>query len=273
MSEQNGNKDLCDIARLIRLNILEMAYRTKSSHIGSALSCADILTALFFSVMNIKSKDPIWPTRDRFILSKGHGCMALYSALALADFFPIKTLNQYGQNGTIIPGHATLNSLPGIEASTGSGGHGLPIGIGMAIALRNLGLLSRVFVLMGDGELEEGSVWEGVMFAAHHKLNNLTLIIDKNNLQIMGRTGDIIDLAPLDIKFTNFGWEAEIVDGHDLVQLTKKLNKPHLLPKVMIAETIKGRGISFMENRPEWHGKYPNDQEYLRAKKELGDQI
>lgn len=268
-------KYLLEKASEIRLGVLDLVYNAKSSHVGTAFSCADILIALYFSVMDIDPQNPSWKNRDRFVLSKGHGCTALYSILALRGFFSKEELETYGKDGTKIACHTTLGHLPGIEASTGSEGHGLALGIGMALALRNQGIGSHVFVLTGDGECQEGSIWEGIAFAGHHKLNNLTIIVDRNMLQIMGRTSEIIDLGDLESKIKLFGWDARTINGHDFKQILDSLDKKKVgsKPRAVIANTIKGKGVSFMENKPEWHGKYPNQEEYLLARKELGGQI
>lgn len=267
-------KHLLEKASGVRLGVLDLVYHAKSSHVGTAFSCADILVALYFSVMDIDPQNPSWENRDRFILSKGHGCTALYLTLALRGFFPKEELETYGKDGTKISCHTTLGHLPGIEASAGSEGHGLALGIGMALALKNQRIRSHVFVLTGDGECQEGSIWEGIAFAGHHKLNNLTMIVDKNALQIMGRTSEIIDLGDLESKIKLFGWHARTINGHNFEQILESLDKKNVgsRPRAVIANTIKGRGVSFMENKPEWHSKYPNQEEYVLAQKELEDQ-
>lgn len=257
-------------ARQIRLLILEMVYQAQVSHIGSALSCVDILTALYFgNVMRIKPEEPLWPERDRFILSKGHGCSALYAALALRGFFPVDKLKDFAQNGSILSGHVTLNCLPGVENTGGSGGHGLSLGVGMALAAKMEKRNSQIFVLAGDGECQEGSIWEAIMFAGHHFLSNLTLIIDNNGLQIMGKTKSIVSLEPLSEKFLAFGWELVPTSGHNFTTLTWALKTKSHQPKVIIARTIKGKGVSFMEDNYLWHGQIPNEEEYKMARKEL----
>ena len=199
---------LKDKARQIRLLVLDMIYRAKTSHIGTAFSCADILAALYFgNVMNIQPESPSWPERDRFILSKGHGCSAFYAALALKGYFPLEILGQFSQDGSNISCHSTLGVLPGIEATGGSGGHGLSIGAGMALAEKLDSRSSQIFVLTGDGECQEGSIWEAAMFAGQHQLNNLTLIVDNNQLQILGKTREIINPEPLLDKFNAFNWQ------------------------------------------------------------------
>ncbi len=257
-------------AKQIRLMVLEMIYRAKTSHIGTALSCVDILTALYFGdVMHLNPSDPLWPERDRFILSKGHGCSALYAALALKEFFPISELEKFTMEGSELSGHVT-RGLPGVETSGGSGGHGLSMGVGMALAARMDKKNYRTFVLVGDGECQEGSIWEAIMFAGHHQLSNLILIIDNNGLQIMGKTKEIVNLEPLKEKFLAFNWEVASVSGHNLSALVWALNiKSNNGPLAIIAQTTKGRGISFMEGNYLWHGQCPNEAEYQQARKEL----
>lgn len=263
-------KVLKDKAKQIRLLVLDMIYRAKASHIGTAFSCADILTALYFGdVMNLKPEFPSWSKRDRFILSKGHGCTALYATLALKGYFPPETLRQFGQDGSNISAHATLGILPGIEATSGSGGHGLSIGAGMALAANLDKLGNKIFVVTGDGECQEGSIWEAAMFAGQHQLNNLTLIVDNNCLQILGKTKDIVNPEPLVAKFNAFNWQAMRIDGHDFNQLITALNHKTQKPKVIIASTIKGKGVSFMENDYMWHSLCPDEKQYQKAKEEL----
>lgn len=259
-------------AKIIRRTALEMIYRAETSHIGTCFSCVDILVALYFGVLKVNPKKPNWENRDRFILSKGHGCAALYATLAEKKFFGKSHLDKYSLDGSTLAGHATREVLPAVETSTGSEGHGLPIGIGMALALRakfKMNKVPRIFVLMGDGECNEGSIWEAAMFAGFHKLNNLVAIVDKNGLQIMGKTSEIINLEPLEQKFKDFGWQAVRVNGHDISKLQQVLKTRHEKPLAVIAETIKGKGVSFMEDKKEWHGKYPNEEEYRQAVKEL----
>lgn len=258
-------------AKQIKWLVLEIIYRAKTSHIGTAFSCVDILTVLYFAdVLRINPQEPSWPDRDRFILSKGHGCSALYSALALKGFFPISELEKFTMEGSNLSGHVTIG-LPGVETSGGSGGHGLSIGVGMALAAKMDGRNYRTFVLTGDGECQEGSIWEAIMFAGHHFLSNLVLIIDNNHLQIMGKTRKIVDLEPLKEKLLAFGWNVVSCRGHGFSSLVWALNTQGDRPLAIIANTIKGRGVSFMENNPVWHGQYPSEEEYLKAKKEIED--
>jgi transketolase len=263
--------DLQPTAREIRKKIVRMATSGKSSHIGTALSTVEILASLYFKTMRINPLEPQDPSRDRFIMSKGHGCLALYAALAERGFFPADKLSAFYLDGGI-PGHATRDCLPGVEASTGSLGHGLPIGVGMALAAKMDSRHYRTFVLLGDGECDEGSVWEAAMLAGHKKLDNLIAIIDYNKLQSFGYTKEVMDLEPLSAKWESFGWAASEVDGHDLEALDGLFGKLPFSPgkpSVVIAHTVKGKGVSFMENRIEWHYKSPNAEQEKMALEEL----
>ncbi len=267
MQPQNNLPLLC---RDLRRTILAMIHAAKSSHIGTAFSCVEILAALYFNILNIDPQDPEMEGRDIFILSKGHGVAALYATLAKRGFFPESVLERYGKDGSTLAGHIVRHAVPGAESSGGSGGHGLSLGIGHALASRHKKTGARVYVLMGDGELAEGSVWEAALFAGFRTLTNLTLIIDRNHLQIMGRTEDVLDTDPVDKKFESFNWRVLSVDGHDTAALTLAFETPSQdKPKVIIAHTTKGKGVSFMEHKAEWHGKFPNDDEYARALQEL----
>lgn len=246
-----------------------MTHYSYSSHVGSCLSIADILYTLYFKVLNIDPNDPLKADRDKFILSKGHGSAAIYATLAERGFFPKDYLDKFYIDGGILPGHLDMEAVPGVEASAGSLGHGLSIGAGMAVANRQMNNPGRVFVLLGDGECNEGSVWEAVMLASTIKLSNLTAIIDYNKLQSFGRTNEVIDQKNMAERWKSFGWEVYEVNGHDLDQLEKTFSLPQTGPKVVIAHTIKGKGVSFMEDRLEWHYKSPNDEQYAQAIKEL----
>lgn len=260
------------IATEIRKKILGMKFKSQSSHIGSALSCVDILTVLYFKILNINPKNSKEENRDRFILSKGHAASALYATLARRGFFSEEMLKDYCQDGCSIASHSTRDCLPGVEVSTGSLGHGLPIGTGMALAGKKDGKKHRVFVLMSDGECDEGSNWEAALFASHHKLDNLIAIIDYNKLQALGKTNEVLNLEPLKEKWASFGWSVEEVNGHDFSKIENtfervpfKDNKPNLI----IAHTIKGKGVSFMENKIEWHYKSLDNNSFDSAIKEL----
>ncbi len=261
-------------AKTARKLILDMIFKAKSSHLGCALSVTDILTALYFGdILKIDPENPNWENRDRFILSKGHACVALYVTLALRGYFPFEKLKEYGTNGTLISDHNTLGSLPGIETTNGSLGHGLPLGIGMALAEKNARRPSRIFVLVGDGELQEGSNWEALMFAGFHRLNNLILIIDNNNLETLGPTDKILSLATIHKKLESFGWDAENISGHCFAEIIGRLNIKHEKPFALNCHTTKSKGISFMEGDYIWHGKCPTKEEYERAKKELSGEL
>lgn len=260
------------ISREIRIKILEMKFNSQTSHIGSALSCVDILTILYFKILKIDPKNAKSINRDRFILSKGHAASALYATLAKRDFFPEKDLENYCKNGTKLAGHSSRDCLPGVEVSTGSLGHGLPIGAGMALAGKKDGKKYRVFVLMSDGECDEGSNWEAALFASHHKIDNLVAIIDYNKLQAFGKTNEVLNLEPLKDKWTAFGWSVAEVNGHNFSEMEKALTRIPFeshKPSLLIAHTIKGKGVSFMEGKIEWHYKSSNEQEYNSAIKEL----
>ncbi len=257
-------------AKEMRRTVLEMIHRAKAQHIGCSFSEMEILVTLYYAVMNIDPNNPKKEDRDRFILSKGHGVSSVYAILADLGFFPKEYLSTYYQDGSTLAGHIVRDCVPGAETSNGSGGHGLSLGIGMALAARRRSSLAHTFVLMGDGELEEGSIWEGTMFAAFHRISNLTLIVDKNKLQIMGPTTDVLNLDPVEDKFRSFSWHVISLDGHDIDALRRAFAEPSGgKPKVIIAHTIKGKGVSFIENRVEWHGKYPDDEQYQLALKEL----
>jgi len=260
------------IASEIRKDILRMHARSQSSHVGSALSCVDILVVLYFNVLKVGRKGLNDKYRDRLILSKGHAASALYASLASRHFFPKKILEGYCVDGGKLPGHVTMKCVPGVEASSGSLGHGLSIGAGMAIAARGQTHPYRVFVVLGDGECNEGSVWEAAMFAAHHRLDGLTAIIDFNGLQAFGKTGSILNLEPIVAKWESFGWAVREVDGHDCEQMAEMLNQvpfERSRPSVVIARTLKGKGVSFMEDSLVWHYKSPSKDELRISLKEL----
>lgn len=255
----------------MRRHIVAMANRGRTSHVGSALSCVDLLTALYFKWMNMKpQQDP--QNSDRFILSKGHGVMAWYAALEQAGFLPEDQLESYAQNGSHLGEHPCHVGPPGISFSTGSLGHGLAVGAGQALAFKMDARRNRVFVLLSDGECNEGSVWEAAMCAVQQKLGNLVAIIDDNHMQAMGPSREISALDPLKDKWTAFGWEAIECDGHDLsglVALDKDLKRPGTKPKVLIARTRLGKGVSFMEDKVLWHYQIPSDDDVRRALSEL----
>lgn len=257
------------INQKIKKWIVHMTHYSRSSHVGSCLSIADMLYVLYFKVMNVDPRDPMKRDRDRFILSKGHGSAALYATLAEKGFFSKDLLEKFYIDGGVLPGHLDKDSVPGIEVSSGSLGHGLSIGVGMSIANRQEKNPGQVYVLLGDGECNEGSVWEAVMLAATLKLGNMTALVDFNKLQGFGRTNDVIDQTNMAERWRSFGWEAYDVDGHNIEELTSVLNLPHNGPKAIIAHTVKGRGVSFMENRLEWHYKSPDAAQLTQAVDEL----
>jgi transketolase len=265
-------KDLNKTTRLVRRDVLGMVYRAKASHIGSAFSCVDILCVLFDKVLRINPKDPKNSKRDRFFFSKGHACTALYAILAEKKFFDKALLMTYTQNDSILTSHIS-NKVPGIELSTGSLGHALPVAVGVAIAAKLRKERWKTFVFMSDGELNEGSNWEAFLFAPTRMLDNLIAIIDSNKFQAMGKTKNIIDCESLEDKLLHFKWNTIRIDGHDLVQIENVLQKARKMengkPTVIIADTIKGKGVSFMEDANVWHYKSPNDEEYELALKEL----
>jgi len=261
--------NLNKIAKEIRKNILIMNARSNASHSGTALSIVDILTVLYFKVLNINPENWKSKNRDKVILSKGHGSSALYSTLAIKGFFPREYLDRFYLDGGKLPGHLDKDSVDGIEVSSGSLGHGLSLGVGMALSNKIDNIDSQVCIISGDGELNEGSMWEAIMFAGHHKLNNLTLIIDYNKLQGYGKTNEVINLEPLDEKFKSFHWEVFEIDGHNFDEIENVMIKKTLGSKVIIAHTVKGKGVSYMENQFIWHYKSPNEEELKLALEEL----
>jgi transketolase len=263
--------NLDDIAKKIRKHALLMTHKANSSHIGSCLSIADILAVLYFKILNIRPEQPDWPERDRFILSKGHAAAAMYATLAERGFIPAKLLEEFHKNNSLLAGHVS-HVVPGVDASTGSLGHGLSMGCGMALCGKADNKSYRVFVLTGDGECDEGSIWEAALFASHHQLDNLIIIVDHNRLQGFGAVDKILDLAPFSDKWRAFGWEVKEINGHDISEIEKTLaNLPikSNKPTCIIAKTIKGKGVHFMENQLAWHYKSPNAEQLALALKEL----
>lgn len=249
-----------------------MHLDAKASHVGSSLSCVDILKTLYFDIMKIDPKAPRDADRDIFILSKGHAASALYATLAHRGFFPLSALDEYGKDDKRLPCHASKECMPGIEISTGSLGHGLPIGLGMALSFKHDKRHNYVYVLLSDGECDEGSNWEAALFASHHKLDNVVVVIDYNKIQALGRTNEVLNLEPLADKWKSFGWGVKEVDGHSDKELKKALSSCPIKkgsPSVVIAHTIKGKGVSFMEDKLLWHYKSPTLQDYEAAIKEL----
>lgn len=266
--------DLEQRANEMRIDIVRMIAEAGSGHPGGSLSCADILSALYFGgVLNHDPENPAWEERDRFILAKGHAAPALYAVLAHAGYFPREELLTLRKLGSRLQGHPDSNLVPGVEVSTGSLGQGLSIAAGAAAGLKLDGKPQAVFALLGDGECEEGQVWEAAMFAAHKKLDNLVAIVDRNCLQIDGNTADVCDPGDLAAKFAAFGWDAREVDGHDIPALVEALSAAKAdrsgRPHALIARTVKGKGVSFMENEAGWHGKAPNAEQTAAAIAEL----
>jgi transketolase len=258
------------LAKAARLSCLEMVYRARASHIASALSIVDIVSVLYAHVLDHDPADPSKPDRDRFILSKGHACVAVYAILGEIGFFPKSRLLDYGLDGSVLMNHIS-HHVEGVEFSTGALGHGLPFGVGKALASKQKNESWTTFVLLSDGELQEGSNWEAFMFASHHGLSNIITIIDYNNLQSLTSVDDTLSLEPLEEKLTSFGWQVFRVDGHDHEKLKLSLMeaKSSDRPAAIIADTIKGRGVSFMENIVDWHYRSPNDDQFSAAISEI----
>ncbi len=267
-------RDPKTLAWLIRRNGLEMTHISHGSHIGSVLSVAEIIAVLYSSVLNVEPKQPKKPDRDRLILSKGHAGSAVYAALAETGFFPVEQLKTHYANGSILSGHVSHKGVPGVEVSTGSLGHGLGVGTGMALGAKMDGAQWRTYVVLGDGECDEGSVWESALQAAQYKLDRLIAVVDYNHMQSLATVADTLKLEPFEQKWKDFGWNAESVDGHDTDALQAafaraKENAGSRKPYVILAHTVKGKGISFMENNILWHYRTPQGEEYEAALKEL----
>ena len=260
-----------ELAYRIRKHCIVMTSRANASHIGSSLSMADLLAVLYGGILRIDPGRPGWEDRDRFILSKGHGCAALYAVLAECGFFPQAALDTFYQNGTRFAGH-TMHDIPGVELSAGSLGHGLPVATGMALAAKRDGRSHRVFCLLSDGECDEGSVWEPALFAPHHQLDNLVVIVDYNKIQSLGRVEDVINLEPLADKWRAFGWATREVDGHNLAAIEQALRDiPYTPghPSCIVAHTVKGKGVGYMEDQLLWHYRAPRGQDFDLAIAEL----
>lgn len=263
--------ELRRLAQRIRLHAVEMTHRAKSSHVGSSLSMAELLAVLYGRVLHVDPDRPEDPDRDRFVLSKGHACAALYAVLAECGFFPLQWLESFYHDGAKLPGHATAKGIPGIEVSTGSLGHGLPIATGMAHAAKLDAAPWRTYCLLSDGECDEGSVWEAAMFAGHHRLGNLTAVVDYNKIQSLAHVDEVLALEPFADKWRSFGWEAAEVDGHNVGELLGALDRQRAddRPLCVIAHTVKGKGVSFMEDTVLWHYRSPQGDEYRAAVQEL----
>lgn len=265
------------IAKKMRLNVVDMVHAAQSGHIGGALSAADFVTALYFDLMSIDPANPHWADRDRFVLSKGHACPIWYSALAMRGFFPEEELKTLRKNNSRLQGHPIATYLPGLDASAGSLGIGFAQAVGIAMEAKHLKKNYKVWAVLGDGEINEGIVWETSLAASKYKLENFIAIVDKNNLQLDGTTDEVLPMEPLGDKFRAFGFEVLTMDGHDmadvLTTLTKAKNNRSGKPVCVIAYTVKGKGVSFMEHQLEWHGKAPNDDQRNNAFEEIeGDE-
>jgi transketolase len=262
---------LARIATDVRAAIVRTVGRARFGHIGGDLSVTDVLTTLFFGVLRLRPAEPAWPDRDRLVLSKGHCAVALYAVLSQARFFPGEALEHFVQPLSPLNGHPNRRKVPGVEANTGALGHGLPFGVGCAVAARLAASERRVFVVLGDGELQEGSNWEAAMAAGHRGLGNLTAVVDRNSLQQGARTEATNRLEPLAEKWRAFGWETCDVDGHDHRALLEVFTRPHEgRPRCVVAHTVKGKGVSFIEDRVEWHHKVPSEAQVAQALAELG---
>ncbi len=272
MSEFNIDQ-LQNLATRIRAQVLKMTHRAKSSHVGSSLSIADLLAVLYGSILKINPKCPNWEERDRLILSKGHAGAGLYAVLAEVGYFPAELLESYYQNGSNLAGHITHTAVPGVEVSTGSLGHGLSMACGMALAGKQDSKTHRVLAILSDGECDEGSIWEAALFAPHHHLDNLVAIVDYNKIQSLGRVEEVLSLEPLADKWQAFGWSVKEIDGHNIEEINRTLkNLPFTSgkPSCVIAHTVKGKGISFMEDKLAWHYQQPDAEQLQEALSELG---
>lgn len=263
-------------ARQLRLDVVEMIYGAQSGHPGGSLSAADILAALFFHHLRLDPARPQWPERDRFILSKGHAAPVLYAALAGRGFFPLEELYSLRQLDSRLQGHPDRLKTPGVEMTSGALGHGLAIGVGLALGARLSGAPWRTYVLLGDGEIQAGVVWEGALFAAKYRLNTLTAILDYNDVQLDGPVHEIMPLEPMVEKWRSFGWAVLEIDGHHMGQVLDALDEAahiHTRPTILVAHTVKGKGVSFMENQSRWHGRAPNEEQYRQAVAELSGEV
>lgn len=262
----------------VREGILTGTHGAKSGHPGGSLSAAEMFTYLYFKEMRVDPENPGWEDRDRFVLSKGHAAPGLYAALARRGYFSVDELPALRHIGSILQGHPSMTTVPGVDMSTGSLGQGLSVAAGMAKGAKFLDKDVNVYALLGDGELAEGQIWEAAMFAAHYKLDNLCMIADINGLQIDGRTRDVMDSEPLDEKFASFGCDVILIDGHDFEEIAAAFKRFHAnkdsrsgKPTAVLMKTVKGKGVSYMEDNPGWHGKAPNDEEYARGMAELAE--
>ena len=269
-------KQLRMTACKVRMGIIEATHAAKCGHPGGSLSAADMFTYLYFKEMNVDPQNPKMENRDRFVLSKGHTAPGLYATLALRGFFPVEDLDSLRQIGSHLQGHPNMNLTPGVDMSTGSLGQGISAAAGMALAAKYQKKDCRVYTLLGDGEIQEGQVWEAMMLAAHYKLDNLCVIIDNNGLQIDGKVSDVMSPYPIPEKLRAFGFEVVEIDGHDFDQIEAAFDQARATkgkPFGIVMKTTKGKGVSYMENQAGWHGKAPNDEEYETAMKELSAQL
>ena len=256
----------------VRMGVIESTYNAKAGHPGGSLSAAEVFTYLYFKEMNIDPKNPKWEDRDRFVLSKGHTTPGLYSALANRGFFPVEDLATFRHIDSYLQGHPNMNTVPGVDMSTGSLGQGISTAVGMAMAAKHTGKANRVYTLLGDGEIQEGQVWEACMAAAHYKLDNLCIVVDNNGLQIDGAIADVMSPYPIVDKLQAFGFSVQEIDGHDFDAIEAafaKARETKGVPSAIVIKTVKGKGVSYMENNAGWHGKAPNDAEYQQAMTEL----
>jgi transketolase len=268
----NEKKQLQLTACKVRMGVIESTHGAKAGHPGGSLSAAEVFTYLYFKEMNIDPKNPKWENRDRFVLSKGHTTPGLYSALAERGFFPVEDLPTFRHIDSYLQGHPNMNTVPGVDMSTGSLGQGISTAVGMAIAAKHTGKQNRVYTLLGDGEIQEGQVWEACMSAAHYKLDNLCIIVDNNGLQIDGAVADVMSPYPIVEKLDAFGFHVVAIDGHDFEDIERAFAEARQTkgaPTAIVMKTVKGKGVSYMENNAGWHGKAPNDAEYEQAMTEL----
>ncbi len=277
MNKEITAAELKEKAKQLRKTAVTMIYEAQSGHPGGSLSIADIVACLYFREMNVDPKDPRWADRDRFVLSKGHVCPIQYSALGLLGFFPEEDLHTLRKEGSKLQGHPSMNKCPGIDISTGSLGQGLSCAVGMALAGKRDNKDYMVYAVVGDGEADEGQIWEAVMAAYRYHLDNLVVIIDNNGLQIDGTTDEIMPQLDLTKKFDAFGYDTYEIDGHNMEQIMETFDKIHAAkdgrPKFINAHTVKGKGVSYMENQLAWHGMAPNDEQYQQAMRELEEGI
>ena len=265
-------KELKITACKVRMGIIESTYCAKCGHPGGSMSAAELFTYLYFKELNVRPEDPKWEDRDRFVLSKGHTAPGLYSALALRGFFPVEDLKTLRKVGSYLQGHPNMHTVPGVDMSTGSLGQGISVAVGMAIGGKLKQADWRVYTLLGDGEIQEGQVWEACMSAAHYKLDNLCVIVDNNGLQIDGDIAKVMSPYPIDSKLEAFGFDVQVIDGNDFEAIEAALAKARTVkgkPSAIVMKTVKGKDVSFMENNAGWHGKATNDAEYAQAMAEL----